>query len=104
MGTSFGTKLYNAVGESILNFYIFKGKQLSYNFIKHCETGASMALNQRHGWAPLFSPRHGCYTLLLKCNLKEGAYDKGIVIFSSWMGTIYPPWGGKGVIVIVIEL
>ncbi len=37
----------NAKGASISNFYIFKGKRMSRNYIVHCESGATRPCNPR---------------------------------------------------------
>lgn len=34
----------NNVGESILTYYIFRSKRMKEIYIKHCEDGASMAM------------------------------------------------------------
>ena len=37
----------NAAGDTILNFYIFKGKCFDRNYIEKCEFGATMAMQSR---------------------------------------------------------
>jgi hypothetical protein len=37
----------NAAGESIPNFYIFRGKRFRRNYIQFCEEGATMAMSSK---------------------------------------------------------
>jgi hypothetical protein len=43
----------NAAGESIPNFYIFRGKRFRRNYIQFCEQGATMAMSSK-AWMTAF--------------------------------------------------
>jgi hypothetical protein len=43
----------NASGESISNFYIFRGKRCKRNYIVECEHGATMAMSKK-AWMTTF--------------------------------------------------
>jgi hypothetical protein len=75
----------NAIGESISNFYIFRGKRFIRNYIHLCEQGATMAMSTK-AWmiACLFSAWIDHFILALKNHFSISLSSPHLVIMDGY--------------------